>query len=180
MPFKICNSIFFNLVLYFMSNLRREPRAFFIFLLFSFSMTVSLSMVFRSFGASSRTLASSLFPSTITILALMTYTGFVVPIGKMHPWFRWINYIDPIAYAFESLMINEYHGRDFKCSPKSFVPAGPEYLNVGGLNRICATVGAIAGSDVVSGTDYIRLSFNYHPEHLWRYVNRPNSTHTMS
>jgi ATP-binding cassette subfamily G (WHITE) protein 2 (PDR) len=25
----------------------------------------------------------------------------------MHPWFRWINYLDPVAYAFESLMINE-------------------------------------------------------------------------
>ncbi|KUJ09554.1 putative ABC transporter [Mollisia scopiformis] len=168
MPFKVCNAVFFNLVLYFMSNLRREPGAFFVFLLFSFSMTVSLSMVFRSFGASARTLASSLFPSTITILALITYTGFVVPIGDMHPWFRWINYIDPIAYAFESLMINEYHGRYFICSPKSYVPAGPEYLNVGGLNHICATVGAVAGSDVVSGTDYIRLSFDYQPAHLWR------------
>lgn len=72
----------------------------------------------------------------------MTYTGFVVPIGQMHPWFRWINYIDPIAYAFESLMINEYHGRNFSCSPESFVPAGPEYLNVGGLHRICAAVGS--------------------------------------
>lgn len=168
MPFKVCNSIFFNLVLYFMANLRREIGAFFVFLLFSFSMTVSLSMVFRSFGASARSLSASLFPSTITILALITYTGFVVPRSQMPRGLEWINRVDPIAYAFESLMINEYHGRSFECNPKSYIPAGPKYLHIDGVNRVCATVGAVAGSDVVLGTDYIRLSFDYHPEHLWR------------
>ncbi len=123
-------------------------------------------MVFRTIGAASRSLVQSLFPTSILILALMTYTGFVVPIGYMHPWFRWINYIDPIAYAFESLMINEYHGRNFDCG--TFVPSGAEYANVGDLNHICAVVGAVPGSNVVSGTDYIRLSFNYEPSHLWR------------
>ncbi|KAH9210215.1 putative ABC transporter [Leptodontidium sp. 2 PMI_412] len=166
LPFKIGNSISFNLVLYFMSNLRREPSAFFTFLLFSFSITVSLSMVFRSIGASSRSLVQSLFPSSILILALMTYTGFVVPINNMHPWFRWINYIDPISYAFESLMVNEFHGREFECG--AFVPAGPQYTAVGSLNHVCAVVGAVPGSTLVSGTEYIRLTFNYEPSHLWR------------
>ncbi|KAH7400176.1 ABC-2 type transporter-domain-containing protein [Cadophora sp. MPI-SDFR-AT-0126] len=166
LPFKVGNSIAFNLVLYFMSNLRREPSAFFVFLLFSFSITVSLSMVFRSIGASSRSLVQSLFPSSILILALMTYTGFVVPIKNMHPWFRWINYIDPISYAFESLMINEFHGREFECG--AFVPAGPRYDAVGTLNHVCGVVGAVSGSTLVSGTEYIRLTFNYEPSHLWR------------
>ncbi|KAH7327322.1 multidrug resistance protein CDR1 [Rhexocercosporidium sp. MPI-PUGE-AT-0058] len=166
LPFKIGNSISFNLVLYFMTNLRREPSAFFTFLLFSFSITVSLSMVFRSIGASSRSLVQSLFPSSILILALMTYTGFVVPIHNMHPWFRWINYIDPISYAFESLMINEFHGREFECG--TFVPAGPQYAAVGSLNHVCAAVGAVPGSALVSGTEYIRLTYNYDQSHLWR------------
>lgn len=124
-------------------------------------------MVFRTVGASSRSLVQALCPSAIFILALMTYTGFVVPIGDMHLWFRWINYIDPIAYAFESLMINEFHGRDFECG--IFVPAGPQYADVGALNHICDVVGAVPGSNVVSGTEYTRLSFDYVPDHLWRY-----------
>ncbi|CZT44690.1 probable ABC transporter [Rhynchosporium secalis] len=166
LPFKIGNSISFNLVLYFMANLRREPSAFFTFLLFSFSITVSLSMVFRSIGASSRSLVQSLFPSSILILALMSYTGFVVPIRNMHPWFRWINYIDPISYAFESLMINEFSGRDFECG--AYVPAGLQYANLGSTNHVCAVVGAVPGSNLVSGTEYIRLTFSYVPSHLWR------------
>ena len=74
--------------------------------------------------------------------------------------------MNPIAYAFESLMINEFHGRNFKCG--TFVPQGPQYGNVGDLNRICATVGAQVGSDFVSGTEFIRLSYNYERSHMWR------------
>ena len=96
----------------------------------------------------------------------MIYTGFVIPLDDMVPWFKWINYIDPIAYAFESLMINEYDGRYFDCG--TFIPIGPGYSDVSGFNHICATVGAVAGSTVVSGTDYIRLSFDYERSHLWR------------
>lgn len=46
-------------------------------------------------------------PASIFSLALVIYTGFTIPTKDMHPWFRWINYINPVGYAFESLMINE-------------------------------------------------------------------------
>lgn len=123
-----------------------------------------MSMLFRTMGAMSRTLAQALCPSAIIILGLMIYTGFVVPVKSMVPWFRWINYIDPIAYAFESLIINEFSGRNFTCS--EFVP----FYKVTGLNRVCNTVGASPGSSVVSGDEYIRLTFSYEKGHKWRYV----------
>lgn len=46
-------------------------------------------------------------PAAVVILALVIYTGFAIPITNMHPWFRWINHLDPVSYAFEALMINE-------------------------------------------------------------------------
>lgn len=48
MPYKILNCIFFNLTLYFMTNLRREPGAFFFFLLISFVLLLTMSMLFRT------------------------------------------------------------------------------------------------------------------------------------
>ena len=66
-----------------------------------------MSMVFRTIGALSKSLAQAMAPAAVFILALVIYTGFTVPINNMHPWFRWINYLDPVAYAFEALMINE-------------------------------------------------------------------------
>ena len=166
MPAKILNAIFFNLALYFITNLRRTPSAFFTFLLFSFSTTLAMSMIFRTMGAASRTLAQALAPAAIILLALMIYTGFTLPISSMGVWFRWINYIDPIAYAFESLMVNEFRGRTFRCS--DFVPNfGPD-VPIPPESRVCSTVGAEAGSDVVVGDRYIDLSFNYYEANLWR------------
>lgn len=46
-------------------------------------------------------------PAAVFILALVIYTGFTIPTSSMHPWFRWINYLDPVGYGFEALMINE-------------------------------------------------------------------------
>ena len=74
--------------------------------------------------------------------------------------------MDPIAYAFESLMVNEFSSRSFSCS--NFVPQGPGYTNVDPLSRTCSVVGGAAGSSTVSGDDYLALSFQYYRSHLWR------------
>jgi ATP-binding cassette, subfamily G (WHITE), member 2, PDR len=149
LPSKILTAIAFNLTLYFMTNLRREPGAFFTFFLFCFTMTLTMSMVFCTIASFSRTLSQAMVPASLFILALMMYTGFAIPTRDMHIYFRWINYINPVAYAFESLMVNEFHHRRFPCS--TFVPQGPSYEQATGLERICSTVGAVAGSAVVDG-----------------------------
>ena len=85
LPNKILTSVLFNLTLYFMTNLRRTPSAFFTFYLFSFACVLTMSMVFRTIGALSRTLAQAMAPAAVFILALVIYTGFTVPIRDMHP-----------------------------------------------------------------------------------------------
>jgi len=166
MPYKVGNAIFFNIVLYFMTNLRRTPEAFFVFLLFSFTTTLVMSHMYRTFGALSKTLVQALVPVALIILSLIIFTGFAIPPALMVPWFGWIRYVNPIAYAYESLMVNEFWDREFPCA--GFVPQGPRYDGVGELSRICSVVGAKAGLDVVSGEDYLRLSFGYERSHLWR------------
>lgn len=166
LPEKICTSVVFNLTLYFMTNLRRTPAHFFTFLLFSFACTLTMSMVFRTIASCSRTLSQAMAPAAVIILALVIYTGFTIPTTGMHPWFRWINYIDPVAYAFEALMINEFHDRKIQCSV--FVPSGDGYSNITPEERICSTTGAAAGANFVDGDRYINVNFEYHHAHLWR------------
>ncbi|KAF2754023.1 putative multidrug resistance ABC transporter [Pseudovirgaria hyperparasitica] len=169
MPYKILNSIIFNLVIYFMTNLRREPGPFFFFLLISFCITLAMSMVFRTVASVSRTLAQALAPAAILILAIIIYTGFVIPVNYMLGWSRWINYLDPVAYGFESLMINEFYGRTYDCS--RFVPSnggypvGP-YTDVSA--RVCSAVGSRPGATVVDGADYIMSAYQYEHSHKWR------------
>ncbi|KAJ6260894.1 ABC multidrug transporter C [Drechslerella dactyloides] len=166
LPQKILSTIVFNLILYFMTHLRREPGAFFIFLLFSFSTTMAMSMIFRTIASVSRTLHQALTPAAIFILGLVMYTGFAIPVVEMRGWARWIGYINPISYSFESLMVNEFSGRDFVCS--NYVPNGPGYENISGDSRVCSATSAVAGQEVVSGDQYINISFQYFRSHMWR------------
>ncbi|KAL2820669.1 ABC-2 type transporter-domain-containing protein [Aspergillus granulosus] len=168
MPYKTLNAITFNIPLYFMTNLRREPGPFFVFLLFSYVTTLTMSMLFRTMAASSRTLSQALVPAAILILGLVIYTGFTIPTRNMLGWSRWMNYINPIAYGFESLMVNEFEGRTFPCSELEWVPRADGYLNVDRANQVCAVVGATPGNPLISGNTYLRESFQYTPNHKWR------------
>jgi ATP-binding cassette subfamily G (WHITE) protein 2 (PDR) len=166
LPYKILNAITFNLVLYFMTNLRREPGNFFFFVLISFTLTLVMSMFFRSLAALSRSLVQALAPAAILILGLVMYTGFAIPPSYMLGWSKWIRYINPVSYGFEALMVNEFHNRDFTCD--QFVPSGPGYDQATGLERACMTIGSVPGQPYVNGDAYINSAFEYYAKNKWR------------
>ncbi|KAK9788691.1 putative ABC transporter domain-containing protein [Seiridium cardinale] len=166
LPSKVFSAIAFNIPLYFMANLRREPGAFFIFLLFGFTCTFTMSMILRTIGQTSKTVQQALTPAAIFILGLVIYTGFILPTQNMQGWLRWINYLDPIAYAYESLVANELSSRQFPCA--SFVPMGPSYANSTATERACSVAGALPGQDFVDGDLYMNASFGYYHSHIWR------------
>lgn len=166
MPYKVTNAITFNLALYFMTNLRREPGAFFFFLLISFATVLVMSMIFRTIASASRTLFQALVPAALLILDLVVFTGFVIPKKYMLDWCRWLHYIDPIAYAFESLIVNEFHNRQYACD--TYLPVGPSYADVGDNNRVCNAIGAQPGQDYVNGDTYAESQWGYKWEHRWR------------
>ena len=166
LPNKLLLTAFFNIPFYFLANMRRTPAAFLIFYLFAFASLLTGSMLYRTIGALSRTLTGSIAPGADFILMLVIYTGFVLPIPSMHPWFKWFRYLNPVGYAFESLMINEFSGRQFACS--TYVPQGPNYVHVKTSQRMCTVTGAEPGATFVEGAAYLSTTFQYQPENLWR------------
>ncbi|KAI0123219.1 P-loop containing nucleoside triphosphate hydrolase protein [Xylariales sp. AK1849] len=166
LPSKILSTIVFSIPMYFLANLRQEVSSFFIYLLFSFTCTLSVSMILRSIGQISRTIQQALAPATVFILASVLYVGFVLPARNMQGWLRWINYLDPIAYAYESLVANEFSGRQFQCT--QFIPRGSLYVNSTAFQRTCSVAGALPGDDFIDGDVYINASFEYYRSHIWR------------
>ena len=124
-----------------------------------------MSQIYRSIAASTKTVAQALAIAGVTTLAIVIYTGFVIPRPLMHPWFKWISWINPVAYAFEGLFVNELHGRNFECS--NIVPTGPGYNHVG-MEFVCAVAGAYPGNMTVSGDAYLESQFQYSYSHIWR------------
>jgi len=44
-------------------------------------------------GAITKTISQAMTLAGILVLALVIYTGYVLPVPDMHPWFGWIRYI---------------------------------------------------------------------------------------
>lgn len=81
----------------------------------------------------------------------------------MHPWFSWIRWINPIFYAFEILVANEFHGREFTCS--AIIPS---YTPLQGDSWICNAIGAVPGRRTVNGDAFIATQYSYYYSHVWR------------
>ena len=106
LPNKLLASMFFNLFLYFMTNLRQTPGAFFTFYLFSFAC-LSLCPYSFTWLAYHRELMHRPWLLCCMNVESIISTGFVLQTGDMKPWVQWIGLINPMAYTLESLMINE-------------------------------------------------------------------------
>ena len=164
-PIKAVTIVVFDIILYFLTNLRVDAGAFFIFLLFTFLITMCMTSFFRALATITKTVDLALTLSGVGILILVVLTGYVIPIRDVGWWFRWMAYVNPIQYSFEALMVNEFNGRPAETCA-SLIPAGPSYTNV--ANQVCAITGGVPGSATVNGLDYLGLSYGYYYNHLWR------------
>ena len=162
-PVKLCIATCFNIILYFLAGLETTAGQFFTFFLLVFVATLAMSMVFRTIASATKTLAQAMAAAGLLILALITYTGFVLPAPNMPPWFKWISYLNPLAYAFEALLVNEVHGSVYPCA--GLVPS---YPNMEGSTFVCPVVGAVAGQTYVSGDAWLDSAYGYSHSHLWR------------
>lgn len=162
-PVKFCLAVAFNIILYFLANLQREAGNFFLYFLITFIITFVMSAVFRTLAAVTQTVSQAMALAGVMILALVVYTGFVLPRPSMHPWFEWIHYLNPIYYAFEILIANEFHGREFPCAQLI-----PSYADRSGNSFSCSTTGSVAGELTVNGDSYIWENYRYSFSHVWR------------
>ena len=167
LPYKIINAILINCILYFMGNLRREPGPFFFFLLINFTLALVMSMLFRLIGSVTKSIEQALAPAATSLFVLIMYCGFTIPQRYMPAWLAWTRHANPLFYGFESVMINEFAGRDFTCL--TLVPQGAGYDSVGGDSATaCSVPGAVPGRTTVAGTDYISEAFGFGVAHRWR------------
>ncbi|TQN67413.1 ZEB2-regulated ABC transporter 1, partial [Colletotrichum shisoi] len=169
LPYKVVNAVLMNTTLYFMGNLRREPGPFFFFLLISFTMVLTMSMMFRLIGSAARSVTQALAPSSLILFIISLYAGFALPPRYMQVWLAWLRWLNPAYYGLESVLLNEFVGRDFPCS--AFVPQGPGYESVDPAQRACSSAAAAAsvpGQDFVRGADYLRTLYGYEDAHRWR------------
>lgn len=101
-------------------------------------------------------------------MVMMVYAGYLIPFPSMHPWFRWIAYINPASYAFNAVMATEMGNLNMACVEPQYVPYGPQYND--NRYRSCASTGAAPGTDSISGAGLLDLQYQIHISEVWRDV----------
>lgn len=159
----------FGLVLYFMVGLKLSAEAFFTYLVTNFVTAMSMTAVFRLIGAAFPTFDAATKVSGLTIVAFFVYMGYMIFKSEMHPWLVWVFWINPMAYGFEALLGNEFHGQDLACVGPNLVPNGPGYIAGEGGQSCAGVAGARPGATSVTGDEYLAaMSFSH--SHVWRNV----------
>ncbi|EXJ87727.1 hypothetical protein A1O1_04652 [Capronia coronata CBS 617.96] len=168
LPVLAVQTIVFILIMYFMTNLDRDPGKFFITLLFVYINTICVTALYRMFAALSPTIDDAVRFSGLALNIMIFVMGYVIPKQTLINgviWFGWLFYVSPLGYAYEAVLTNEFSGRTMECAPSNLVPNGP---NVDPAYQGCSLAGARLGSNTVSGDAYFETSFGYSRSHLWR------------
>ncbi|ODV83954.1 hypothetical protein CANARDRAFT_202053 [[Candida] arabinofermentans NRRL YB-2248] len=172
-PVRVFAILIFSLILYFLSNLKRQAGPFFAFVLFINVTVIAINALFILIASFCATLSSANGVTGIVMMLSVLYSSFMIQRPSMYWWFKWFSYINPVLYGFESMITMEFRGRRMSCSASELLPRGTGYENVSIANQVCTFVGASLskekyGNNDVSGEIYLSLSFLYTFDHCWR------------
>ncbi|KAF9907297.1 hypothetical protein EC991_011119 [Linnemannia zychae] len=158
-PLVIVQILLFSVCLYFMAGLQRTFVKWLLFCIILFLCAMCMTAFFRMWAAVSATFDAASRNSGLILLALILYSGYMIPYQSMHPWFIWIFWINPLAYAFKALISNELKGLQFDCSGSGMIPFGPTYTDP--LYQVCSLAGGLPGETSVLGDHYLYASYRY-------------------
>ncbi|KAI9730851.1 MAG: GTPase-activating protein [Cirrosporium novae-zelandiae] len=162
-PIKLLATGCFLIILYFFAGLKAEAARFFVFFLFCFVAMLTMSMIFRTTAAATKSVSQAFAIAGVLVLWIAVYTGFAIQRSYMKPWFKWSSWINPVAYAYEALLVNEVHGRRIPCATSELIPPYGTGNNFG-----CAVPGAVPGKLTVSGDAWVLAAYGYSYSHIWR------------
>ena len=167
-PMLLPQVVIFGIIMYFLSGLDVNVSKFWIYLLFVYLNAIMTTALYRMFASVAPTINEAVRFSGISLNLLIIFTGYVIHKPQLIAqkiWFGWLYYINPISYAFEAVITNEFNGREFQCAPSQLVPQGP---GVDPRYQGCAIAGAQFGQTTVAGATYLESQFEYTRSHLWR------------
>ncbi|PGH04728.1 hypothetical protein AJ79_07007 [Helicocarpus griseus UAMH5409] len=168
LPILLAMLVVLALVVYFLTGLDVDVSKFFIFSLFVYAITISITAMYRMLAAFSATIDDAVRFGGIAFNLLIFYVGYAIPKQALindSPWFGWLHYVNPISYAYEAVMANEFSDRIMECSPEHLVPRGPD---IDPRYQGCSLSGSELGSNTVSGARYLEYTFEFSRSHLWR------------
>jgi len=161
LPIRVINVTVFDVLLYFMTRLYFSADAFFVFWSTTLLATYTMVAFFRALAATCRSEALATMIGGLAVIDSALYAGYVIPRPSMVVWWKWLSYCNPLAFAFEILIANEF--RNLPQAPCALlIPYGAEYTTVSNEYKVCPTAGSRPGQEFINGDDYIAASYGYY------------------
>ncbi|KAI7851923.1 ABC-2 type transporter-domain-containing protein [Circinella umbellata] len=165
-PLAIAQVLLWQIITYFLTGSNLDAGRFFTYFLALLSMSLSMSGFFRFFGLLTNNFMVANLVACVMFIYAFLYMGYYIYYSVMHPWFFWIHWIYPLAYAYKALLINEMQGQVYSCDgPGGSIPYGPGYDDWS--HKICSMNGGTQGESFVLGDDYMRDLLGIEPNWLW-------------
>ncbi|KAJ2369134.1 ATP-binding cassette transporter snq2, partial [Coemansia sp. RSA 2607] len=164
-PFVIVNIMAFSIILYFVTGLDRTAGQFFTFVLYLVVGSLCITAFYRLAGNVSPNISIAHTLSGVGVLFMILLIGYLQPPKSMHPWFKWIYWINPLAYSFKALMCNEFRNRRLECISANLVPGGAGFADIS--NQVCTLQGARPGQSYVLGRDYLADGYQFYIDDQW-------------
>ncbi|PNH50444.1 hypothetical protein VD0003_g6719 [Verticillium dahliae] len=101
-------------------------------------------------------------------MAMMVYGGYLIPVASIHPWFRWIWYINPAAYAFNAVLASEMGTMTLTCVEPQYVPFGSTYNE--SAYRSCTVAGSAPALQLIDGESFLQVQYRAMVSEIWRNV----------
>ncbi|KAI9477693.1 P-loop containing nucleoside triphosphate hydrolase protein [Coemansia mojavensis] len=165
-PLVIVKCTLFAVVVYFATGLARSASHFFTFDLLLAVLCACMMAFFKLLGNFAPDIDVALTVSGVVLIFWVMLSNYLQTTPQMHPYFRWISYIDPLAYTFKALMANEFRDRQILCNGASMVPSGPGFDDI--AHQVCTLQGARPGQMYVHGRDYLAEGLDIYVADRWK------------
>ena len=174
-PVRLIAITCFAIIIYFLTHLKTEAGAFFHYYLFINLVVQAVSGLFVMLASLMPNASAAMGICGISMISMVIYSSYMIQRPSMYWWFKWFSYCNPVLYAFESMILMQFHNLRMPCSPFELIPFGTSYANIDSrLNQVCGFVGAAKSKPLYDGTNdvkgdiYLELAFTYTFNHVWR------------
>ncbi|RPA77999.1 hypothetical protein BJ508DRAFT_416734 [Ascobolus immersus RN42] len=118
-PISILTRVVFYVMIYWISAFKPTASAFWLNFTIN-TLTVVFGVTMSLFiGSCSQNLQIVQAIAPAMNVVFIIFSGFLLPLSNIPPWFIWIRWISYAGYVFNGLALLEFKGRKFNCPPSS-------------------------------------------------------------
>jgi len=134
-PLVLLDSVLFGTIVYWCTGFARDDHGahFFVFLAHLTSVGWAMMSFFKLTTFLSPDLTSAAAVSGIVTFFLLLFSGFIISITDVPPFYLWVMYLNPLFYAFQGLAVNEFIAEKYSPLLPSGKSLGETVLDQKGL-----------------------------------------------